>query len=83
MHQATGGDIPQQGGASYLGGKYIGTEGRDLEIPPDVGGCAGGGTGGDIEVHLRATEYGCAIHCAVTYYRPLPGGRAEASIGGT
>ena len=43
----------------------------------------GGGDGDNRDVHLQTPEYGCAVHCNETNYRPVSVGVVESRLMGT
>ena len=80
MHRADVGEVPPQGGAEYLGQTTHNSRRKDLGVPPVGGSYAVSKVVIDGDLHLKAPEYGHAIHCDNTYSGPIPGGGAEARI---
>ena len=80
VHQASAGGIPPQGGMEDIVKSTQAVGGQDLEVPPIGGIYAGIWVGRYGDLHIKAPEYGHAIHCDATYCGPLPGGGSESGI---
>ena len=62
------GEIPSQGNTKAGGDEISDTDRRNLGLPPARRCPAGGGLGGDEDLHIHMPECGHAVHCNMTYY---------------
>ena len=81
-HWAADGRFPPKGSTVDIGETTLVSGVRDLGIPPFRGSYLGIRFRKHVDLHFQAPEYGCSIHCDMTYSGYFPGGGSEARIAG-